>query len=124
MRFLRENWLTHLAHRNDREPSIMDMIDEACALSGRKGINISPGVDVDDADITVDDVVDVGIAVSDAMNMSKSDDIVNDSNDVTTNVAVPELSHPGKSPPMVVPRGRLVSSWTDYGLSKRLLRDG
>ena len=57
MRFFKEVGLTHFAYRNDREPAIMAMIEEACALSGRKGVKVSLGADVSDEDVDVDTFV-------------------------------------------------------------------
>ena len=37
VRFIKECGLTQFTFRSDREPAIMAMMDEACALSGRNG---------------------------------------------------------------------------------------
>ena len=38
VRFIKDTGLTNFAYRSDREPAITAKIEEACALSGRKGI--------------------------------------------------------------------------------------
>ena len=42
IRFIKETGLTHVAYPSDRESAITAMIDEACALSARKGIKVGP----------------------------------------------------------------------------------
>lgn len=89
-RFIKEVGLTHFAYRNDREPSIIAMIEEACAASGRKGVKISPGNDVEDEVVDVEDLVKDGFGVLNA-------DVPNDVGVDSTHVATPQLSQPGES---------------------------
>lgn len=93
-RFIKDAGLTHFAYRSDREPTIAAMIDEACALSGRKGIKLTS--DGEDQDVALDP--------DDLGELSTADVLVgNDSSDVdqlrveSTHTAKPEVSHPGES---------------------------
>ena len=97
VRFLKEVGLTHFAYRNDREPAIMAMIEEACALSGRKGVRISPGVDVSDDDVDVNMFISNGEITNADVNVGDSVEYHEPMPDVATHVATPELSHPGES---------------------------
>ena len=97
VRFLKEVGLTHFAYRNDREPAIMAMIEEACALSGRKGVKIAPGVDVSDDDVDVNMFISNGEITNADVNVGDSVDFQDPMPDVSTHVATPELSHPGES---------------------------
>ena len=53
VRFFKKVGLTLFAYRNDREPAIVAMIEEACGVSGRRGVKISPGSDVPDEYVDV-----------------------------------------------------------------------
>ena len=39
-RFIMESGLVHFAYRSDKEPAIVSLIQEACAMAGRNGVNI------------------------------------------------------------------------------------
>jgi hypothetical protein len=97
VRFMKEVGLTHFAYRNDREPAIVAMIEEACALSGRKGVNISPGEDVLDEDVDVNMFISNGELTAADLNVGDSTGFHDAIPDVSTHVATPELSHPGES---------------------------
>ena len=43
--------LMHFAYRSDKEPAIISMIQEACALAGRKGIHVKSN---DDAEVVLE----------------------------------------------------------------------
>ena len=58
IRFIKDTGLTHFAYRSDREPAIAAMIEEACALSGRKGIKLNNNDDNSDVAIDPEDVGD------------------------------------------------------------------
>ena len=60
VRFIKDVGLTHVAYRSDREPAITAMIEEACAMSGRKGTKLAPDEVPDDHAITPEDIVDEG----------------------------------------------------------------
>ena len=67
-RFIQECGLLHFAYRSDREPSIVSLIQDACAMAGRNGVKIH-AVEDEAAEPEVD----------------------------RARVAVPEHSHPGES---------------------------
>ena len=67
-RFITESGLLHVAYRSDREPSIVSLIQDACAMAGRNGIKIN-AVEDESPDPEVE----------------------------KARVAVPEHSHPGES---------------------------
>ena len=67
-RFIMECGLVHFAYRSDREPAIVSLIQDACAMAGRSGVNIR-AVEEEAPEATVE----------------------------KAHVAVPEHSHPGES---------------------------
>ena len=77
--------LVHFAYRSDREPAIVAMIREACAMAGRKGVHVAG-----------DDEVVVELEGGDLQAGEIQPDVhpraVEESH-----VAVPEHSHPGES---------------------------
>ena len=97
VRFFKEVGLTHFAYRNDREPAIVAMIEEACGLSGRRGVKISPGSDVPDDHVDVSQFISNGEITNEDVNVGDSVDINKPVPDVTSHIATPELSHPGES---------------------------
>ena len=95
-RFIKDCGLTHFTYRSDREPSIVAMLDEACALTGRNGTKEVPEGD--------------GEAISPAALADVSGDLTNVDLDVAnddgatqlvdaeaTHTAAPEMTHPGES---------------------------
>ena len=58
-RFIMECGLVHFAYRSDREPAIVSLIQDACAMAGRNGVNIravedeAPEPDVEKAHVAV-----------------------------------------------------------------------
>ena len=97
VRFFKEVGLTHFAYRNDREPAIVAMIEEACALSGRKGVKICPGAAVADEDVDVSSFISNGEITNEELVVNDSVEYEEPMLDVTSHVATPELSHPGES---------------------------
>ena len=99
VKFIKDTGLTHFAFRSDREPAIAAMIDEACALSGRRGVRVSTDTDelsggreLKPEDIgNTAGVLDGDLAIDDAPH------VASDMSIETTHVATPELSHPGES---------------------------
>ena len=67
-RFIMECGLVHFAYRSDREPAIVSLIQDACAMAGRNGVSIRAVAD-ESPDPTVE----------------------------RAHIAVPEHSHPGES---------------------------
>ena len=67
-RFIQECGLLHFAYRSDREPAIVSLIQDACAMAGRNGVKIQ-AVEDEAAEPEVD----------------------------RARVAIPEHSHPGES---------------------------
>ena len=63
-----ESGLLHFAYRSDREPAIVSLIQDACAMAGRNGVNVHA---------VEDEAVDPGFE--------------------RARIAVPEHSHPGES---------------------------
>ena len=43
--------LVHFAHRSDKEPAIISMLQEACAMAGRKGVHVKTD---DDSEIALE----------------------------------------------------------------------
>ena len=99
VRYIKETGLTHFAYRTNREPAITAMIDEACALSGRKGIKVGPDNDdvAADCGLQPGDLAMDGALKTDDLNVSEAPHVVSDLNVESTHTAVPELSHPGES---------------------------
>ena len=99
VRFIKETGLTHFAYRSDREPAITAMIDEACALSGRRGIKVGPEHEdvADNHGLQPGDMVTDGALKTDDLNVSDAPHVVSDLSVESTHIAVPELSHPGES---------------------------
>ena len=74
------------------------MIEQACALPGRKGIKVGPDNDdiADDRGLQPVDLAMAGAPKTDDLNVSKAPNVANDLLVESTHIAVPELSHPGK----------------------------
>ena len=94
-RFIKECGLVHFAFRSDREPAIVAMLEEACALSGRRGIR-----DVGDSS---DQMLSQSDLAGGDGNLSMEPNVV-DETDVATvadldpsHTAAPEMTHPGES---------------------------
>ena len=97
VRFLKEVGLTHFAYRNVREPTIVAMIEETCAISGRRGTKIAPGADAADEDVDVTMFISDGEITNADIDVGGSGTFDDSVPDVSTHVATPELSHPGES---------------------------
>ena len=60
-RFIMESGLVHFAYRSDREPAIVALIQDACAMAERNGVNVTavddeaPEPEVDRAQVAVPD---------------------------------------------------------------------
>ena len=83
-RLITDFGLVHFAYRSDKEPSIVSMIQEACALSGRNGVqekNVDEEVILDEGDSSTGEL--------------QSD--LHPRQVERSHVAVPEHSHPGES---------------------------
>ena len=76
--------LVHFAYRSDKEPAIISMIQEACAMAGRKGVHVKG----DDESV----VLDAGDSQTGELQPEEHPRAVDQSA-----VAVPEHSHPGES---------------------------
>lgn len=77
--------LVHFAYRSDKEPAIISMMQEACAMAGRKGVHVKSDIEPE-------------IALEDGD--SKTSELQDDEHPRAvehSNVAVPEHSHPGES---------------------------
>ena len=97
VRFIKENGLTHFAYRSDREPAITAMIEEACAMSGRKGVKVTSEEAPGDDGVNLDDLAKDGILTDEDLTIS---DVPKPSSNLTvdsTHVGAPEVSHPGES---------------------------
>ena len=82
--FIKDSGLVHFAYRSDKEPAIVAMIEEACARAGRRGIKVTS-----EEDVAVEDLPDeVEVPEPPAINPLAID---------SSQVAVPEHSHPGES---------------------------
>ena len=77
--------LVHFAYRSDREPAIVAMIQDACAMAGRKGVHVKSD-DEAEAQLESGDM-QAGEIKEDEYPRSVAQ----------SNVAVPEHSHPGES---------------------------
>ena len=77
--------LMHFAYRSDKEPAIISMIQEACAMAGRSGVHVKSD---DEAEAALDD------------GDSNTGEIQEDAHPRVVDrahIAVPEHSHPGES---------------------------
>ena len=96
-RFIKDIGLTHFAYRSDREPSICAMFEDACAMSGRKGVKVN--ADEDHADVATNvDELDAADPFVDVDKVTEPPvPTVPDVSVESTTVATPEGSHPGES---------------------------
>ena len=96
-RFFKDIGLTHFAYRSDREPSICAMFEDACALSGRKGVRAN----AEDDQTNVAEDFDAVDASDPFLNFDNSmpyvPSAVPDPSIESTTIATPEVSHPGES---------------------------
>ena len=83
-RLITDFGLVHFAHRSDKEPSIVSMIQEACALSSRNGV----------LEKNVDDEATLDEGDSPTGELQK---YMHPRQVERSHVAVPEHSHPGES---------------------------
>ena len=94
-RFIRECGLVRFTFRSDREPAIVAMLKEACAITGRNGVRAdlaaaSDNVVSHDSLVAGDDALNINPDVSDEPDNQPSADHV-------AHTAAPELTHPGES---------------------------
>ena len=90
-RFIRECGLVHFTFRSDREPAIVAMLEDACAMTGRNGVRDSATDAVPHGDLVADgDALNLDPNVDDEPNAQHSEPHV-------SHVAAPELTHPGES---------------------------
>ena len=75
-KWLTDSGLMHFAYRSDKEPSIVAMIQQACAMAGRNGVHVKT---LEDDEAEYSDTPDSTVPIDRAM------------------VAVPEHNHPGES---------------------------
>ena len=76
--------LVHFAYRSDKEPAIIAMIQDACAMAGRKGVHVKGD--------NVEDVLEDGDSATGEIQEDVHPRAVD-----SAHVAVPEHSHPGES---------------------------
>ena len=76
--------LVHFAFRSDKEPAIVAMLQEACAMAGRKGVHVK----TDDEEVVLDD----GDSKTGELQSGEHPGAVE-----RAQLAVPENSHPGES---------------------------
>ena len=97
VRFIKDTGLTHFAYRSDREPAITAMIDEACAVSGRKGVRLAPNEIPNDVAIEHEDMMHHGTLKDVDLEISDVPHYNTETGTEATHVATPEVSHPGES---------------------------
>ena len=97
VRFIKESGLTHFAYRSDREPAITAMIEEACAMSGRKGVKVTAEETPDEDGVDLDSLVKDGALTDDDLDIGDAPKMLDDKTIDSTHVATPEVSHPGES---------------------------
>ena len=99
-RFIKECGLVHFTFRSDREPSIVAMLDEVCALAGRRGIHepsSSSDTAVPEPPVTHGDVITLEGSLEreprfeDEPKTPKTEDMP------SSHTAAPEMTHPGES---------------------------
>ena len=99
-RFIKECGLVHFTFRSDREPSIVAMLEEVCALAGRRGIHepaSSAETPVPEPPVTHGDVVTLEGSLEmeprfhDEPYTPKTEDMP------SSHTAAPEMTHPGES---------------------------
>ena len=94
VRFIKDCGLTQFTYRSDREPAIMAMMDEACALSGRNGrkdSNVSESAAISHAELVNGESLVIDPDISDEPHA----DVTQASS--STHTAAPEFTHPGES---------------------------
>ena len=99
VRFIKECGLTHFTFRSDREPAIVAMIEEACAISGRNGVRDVVGdnpEEVSHARLLEDRpdgavIADAELPIGDVPHVHSSVEVE------STHTAAPEFTHPGES---------------------------
>ena len=84
-RLITECGLVHFAYRSDKEPAIISMIQDACAMAGRKGVHVKG-----DDDTPV--ILEAGDSQTGELQEDEHPRAVE-----SAHLAVPEHSHPGES---------------------------
>ena len=95
-RFIKECGLVHFTFRSDREPSIVAMLEEACALCGRHGLldnGDSTGSALSHDQLVTDD----GSAVAPDPTVEDEPHTPSSKLVPTSHTAAPEMTHPGES---------------------------
>ena len=98
-RFIKECGLTQFTYRSDREPVIMTMFEDACALSGRNGTKDAGGPMPDElSHAQLIELQDTGARLADEEILVDDQSHVPSSVEVgASHTAAPELTHPGES---------------------------
>ena len=97
-RFIKECGLTQFTYRADREPAIMAMIEEACALTGRKGTKDTSAGSAEE--ISHYDMVndgDQGAQLAEELRIPDEPHVHGSQEVQATHTAAPEVTHPGES---------------------------
>ena len=96
-RFIKSCGLTQFTYRADREPAIMAMIEEACALTGQNGskdtLADNPG-EISQADVI--EINDDGAKLADEVAVGNEPHVMSSKEVSSTHTAAPELTHPGE----------------------------
>ena len=93
-RFIREMGLVHFAYRCDREASLNAMLEEAISRTGRTGKRFSPD--------SSDNNFPFPVAVPEEDEPDAVTEVPAPVTPVGPTIAVPEVTHPGNRPPMVL----------------------
>ena len=82
-RFIMECGLLHFAYRSDREPAIVSLIQDACAMAGRNGVHVhavedeAPNPDVEKARVAVPEHSHPGESQSNGLAAGSMKEVVN-----------------------------------------------
>ena len=92
IRSIKESGLANVAYRGDRDPAITSVIDEACALSSRKAIEVGPEDDniTNSHGLQPGDMATDGALRTDDLNVSDAPQVASDLNVESTHTAIPE----------------------------------
>ena len=98
-RFIKECGLTHFTFRSDREPAIVAMIEEACALSGRNGVRDVAGNNPEELSHArlIADRPDGAVIADSDLPIGEIPHVPSSVEVESTHVAAPEYTHPGES---------------------------
>ena len=97
-RFIKECGLTQFTYRADREPAIMAMIEEACALTGREGTKDTLAGSTEEIyHYDMVDHDDSGAKLADELLIGDEPHVQGSKEVSSTHTAAPEVTHPGES---------------------------